>query len=540
MTSHATDLPELKQHIARHLDFATLKACSLVCRAWHLDFYPVLWDRFTYRIPKSLLESPEEYATWLDFTSKNAYLFRHIYGENIIRPMPPEIRDILLDRCHGLITIEVSIAGTKDLDHVRHWEETLRPLVERNKASLQRLLLREVEQISMASFKLPSLLAGLPRLQSLELKIGSTLEDMIPILEACPTSLEHLDLRILRSTQRIRLVTNATPSRLKHLSIHGKCEDEDLAELLSRVATHSLESLLIHATINNQFFLPMSPTLKDTLSRLTDLDIMRLHPDHFSAFLTLLAAIPPHQLRKINTGPMNTECVAMLIQEQHQSLESLVGTFQAVHSGALGDILASCRKLKNLVFRAELSMDIRTWIDPQRPWVCTELEVFEGHFGLPPVPRPSDLNMNDAGHSEQKQEEDENVATTDQVENIFMERLGQLTRLRRLAQGFGMWRYYAFSTMYEMNKNVMAWTLSSGLRHLKDLVNLRWLEFYEEDLPASIGIPELMFMKQHWHNLQGLACLNINATEIEEWLATEWPELEMKLGYGFVGYSEMG
>jgi hypothetical protein len=378
------------------------------------------------------------------------------------------------------------------------------------------------------------------------------MEDMLPILEVCPTSLERLDLRILRSNPKKRLVnqndsaadqhnsqsqslvhqeaTNAAPLRLKHLSVHGTCYDGALEDILSHVAIHSLESLQINAVIDDQFFLLMSPALNDTLSRLTELNIRGLYPDHLSAFLMFLAAIPPHQLRKVRSGPMDTECVATLTHKQHQSLESLVGTFQWGHTRALGDILATCHKLKTLDFRGEPLVDIRALTDPQRPWVCTELEVFEGHFGLPPPLRPLVLNEND--DEQEEQEEEEKVAITDQVENIFMERLGQLTKLRRLAQGYEVVRY--FYTMETDNENVMAWTLSSGLRHLTDLVNLRWLEFYDEDLPPSIGIPELMFIKRHWLNLQGLGCYKIDTAEVKEWLATEWPELEVKLKHGIV------
>ncbi|KAF9348263.1 hypothetical protein BGX34_002587 [Mortierella sp. NVP85] len=550
MKKHATDLSEVRQHIARHLDLDTLKSCSLVCKTWHLDFHPVLWELFTCKVPKQCSESPEKYATWMDITSQKAHLFRHIYDGKTRGPMPPEIRDIVL-RCHRLITIEVSVAENEYSDPIHYWEETLRPFIERSKVSLQRLLLREVTPVSMTSLQLPGLLAGLPRLRSLELEIGSTMEDVFPILEACLTSLECLDLRILRSKPKRSLVnqndsatdqhnspsqslvhreaTNSTPLRLKHLSVHGICYDGALKDILSHVAIHSLESLQVNAVVDDQFFLLMSPALNDTLSRLTELNIRSLHPDHLSAFLMFLIAIPPHQLRKTNTGPMDTECVDMLIQKQHQSLESLIGTFQWGHTRALGDILATCHKLKNLDFRAERLIDIRTLIDPQRPWVCTELEVFEGHFGLPPPLHSLASNEND--DKQDGQEEDyEKVATTDQVESLFLERLGRLTKLRRLAQGYEVVRY--FYTMETDNENVMAWTLSSGLRHLTDLVNLRWLEFYDEDLPPSIGIPELMFIKRHWVNLQGLGCNKIDAAEVKEWLATEWPELEVKLKHG--------
>jgi len=52
MARHATDLPELRQHIARHSDLATLKACSLVCKAWNLDVHSILWKSFVYAVPE--------------------------------------------------------------------------------------------------------------------------------------------------------------------------------------------------------------------------------------------------------------------------------------------------------------------------------------------------------------------------------------------------------------------------------------------------------------------------------------------------------
>jgi hypothetical protein len=144
MARHATDLPELRQHIARYLDLDSLKACSLVCKAWHLDFHTVLWRRFSYKVPQSLSESTGELSRWLDIASRKAYLFRHVYHKESRRAMVPEISDILLDRCHGLITIEAFVGGVKGGDPVRYWEETLRLLIEQNKVSLRRLQLREV------------------------------------------------------------------------------------------------------------------------------------------------------------------------------------------------------------------------------------------------------------------------------------------------------------------------------------------------------------------------------------------------------------
>jgi len=212
------------------------------------------------------------------------------------------------------------------------------------------------------------------------------------------------------------------------------------------------------------------------------------------------------------------------VQKHHQSLESLVTEFVRGQSRALGDILATCCNLKYLKFGAEPLVDIRALVDPQRPWVCSELEVFEGYFGLPPSPPPPPIISN--------QEEDGKVAPTDQVEDLFMQRVGQLKKLRRFAKSTDTMGYFFSDYPLDMEADAMTWTLSSGLGHLADLVNLEWLEFLDGDLPAGIEIAELLFMKQHWHSLQGLACYNIDAAEVQEWLAIEWPELEVKLRHG--------
>ncbi|KAK3807285.1 MAG: hypothetical protein J3Q66DRAFT_357149, partial [Benniella sp.] len=361
--------------------------------------------------------------------------------------------------------------------------------------------------------------------------MAATLQELLPILDACSTSLEYLDLRSnLRRrktdtdeqnppSQPLHQATTTTSPRLKHLGIHGACYDGTLGDILSHLAIHSLESLLVNDIIDNQLSVQAPPTLRDTLSRLTELEIKGLQPSHASAFLVLLGATPPHQLRKVRLGTMDTECAAMLIQQQYQSLESLVVNFLRGHTGALADILATCSKLKHLDF--EPFADIRTLVDSQRPWVCTELEVFEGYFGLSPY------EYDDAGRSRHK-DEDEKVTVSDpvtlyQAESRFMQRLGQLTKLRRLVQGHDTMRYLFDN---DMGFNNMAWTLSSGLTHLADLVNLQWLEFVDGDLPTGIGIPELLFMKQHWHSLQELACYNMDIIEVE-WLAAEWPQVKV-------------
>ena len=226
----------------------------------------------------------------------------------------------------------------------------------------------------------------------------------------------------------------------------------------------------------------------------------------------------------------------MLIDRQHQSLESLNVDFVQGHGGALGDILATCSKLKSLEFGTEPFVDIRTLVDPQKPWVCTELEVFEGLFGLSPCPSPLASNENNGAEDSNREDEegDEKVTTidpvtSDQVEGLFMQQVGRLTKLRRLVHNFDIMGHLFGDYTGDEGKDVMAWTLFSGLIHLADLVNLKWFEFLDGNLPKSIGIPELLFIKQHWPSLRGLACYNMDSVEVQEWLTTEWPELKVEL-----------
>jgi len=81
-----TDIPELRHHIAQYLDFATLKAFTVVCKAWHLDAQPILWSRFKYEVPEKCSVSQEEYADWLDTIRMNAETSFTFGTGNLLRP----------------------------------------------------------------------------------------------------------------------------------------------------------------------------------------------------------------------------------------------------------------------------------------------------------------------------------------------------------------------------------------------------------------------------------------------------------------------
>ncbi|KAK3806668.1 MAG: hypothetical protein J3Q66DRAFT_421354 [Benniella sp.] len=526
----ATDLPELRQHIAQYLDFDTLKAFSVVCKAWHLDAQPILWKRFECQVPQKCSASPEEYTFWLDTIRKNAISFRHIcyYEDN--EPIAPEIRDILLGQCHSVVSIMMRISAWQFLGPVCRWEETLGPLIEQNRITLRQLDLHLTK--GLPTLFLPSLLASLPHLRSLVLYTNTMMmEDVFSILDGCPSSLERLFLGTTLARRNeldqgdsvnhpdyTSISSNARPLRLKYLGLLCSASKGTMEGILSRLAVHSLQDFRIDAA----YCLQISPTVRDALWRLTSLTVeeSRSHVGDERALPGILEAIHPHQLRQVIVDKITRECVAKLIEKQHQSLETLSVKLEEGHTGGLADILATCGRLKSLTFMGLPFVNIQTLIDPQKPWVCTELEVFEGRFGLWIPEKPRGL----VGLIFNKSVD---VKTSRRIEEQFMLRLGQLTHLRCLVQNMHSRRAVDRRLKQEgMKQRTLEWSLASGLEHLRGLVNLRAFKILDRDPQNCIGLSEMRFIKQHWQSLREMVCNDVGGIFVQKWLATEWPELK--------------
>ncbi|KAK3806666.1 MAG: hypothetical protein J3Q66DRAFT_358189 [Benniella sp.] len=511
-----TDIPELRHHIAQYLDFATLKAFSVVCKAWYLDAQPLLWSNFRCRVPQEC-SAPEEYTLWLDALRKNAISFRDIWYVWYMGPLPPEICDVLQGRCHSVVSILMRINAWEFQGPVCRWEETLRPLIEQNRITLRQLELHLNDDLPVAF--LPSLLASLPHLRSLVLFPSRIMvEDVFAILDRCPSSLERFSLGTRSKLDRRESVNNpdyssipsiAKPLRLKYLSLPYSDIQGSIEGILSRVAAHSLQDFRIDAA----YCLRITPTVRDALWRLTSLTVQ----DMKGALSGILEAIHPHQLRQAYLYEMYSECITKLIEKQHQSLETLNLHFDEQHPGTLADILATCGRLKRLKFSVLPFVKIGTLIDPQKPWVCTELENFEGNFGLTlPVEAqvPGCLASN------------ESVDATS-IEEGFMRRLGRLTNLRCVVQkGRGLDGIHDPVTGEQRERGSMEWSLASGLEHLHGLVNLQTFKVLDRGPRKWIGVPEMIFIKQHWQSLKEMVCNDVGEIVVQEWLATERPELK--------------
>ncbi|KAK3806664.1 MAG: hypothetical protein J3Q66DRAFT_445255 [Benniella sp.] len=496
----ATDLPELRHRIAQHLDFDTLKAFSVVCKAWYLDAQPILWGHFGCTVPQERSVSPEEYAFWLDAIRKNAISFRDIWYYSYMEPIALEICDILLGQCHSLVSITMRISSSLFQGPICHLEETLRPLIAQNSVTLRRLEFHYNRNEDLPLTILLSLLSSLPHLRSLELDTNMMMvEDVYSILDGCPSSLERFSLNatLTRSNELDQgdsvnnpdyssIPSNARPLRIKQLRLAGSAFKGTMEGILSRLAAHSLELLWIDAA----YCLQISPTVRDALWRLTSLTVHEKQSGHERALPGILEAIHPHQLRRAYVYRMDSECIAKLIEKQHQSLELLSVQLEKGHTGALADILATCGRLKRLIFSGLPFVNIGTLIDPQKPWVCTELEDFEGDFGLSIPIEPHPLVS------------DNDVDATS-IEEQFMRRLGRLTNLRCVVQkDHGGDMVFDPVTGERMERWSMEWSLASGLEHLQGLVHLRTFKILDQDPRKWIGVPEMMFIKQHWHSLR--------------------------------------
>ena len=99
--------------------------------------------------------------------------------------------------------------------------------------------------------------------------------------------------------------------------------------------------------------------------------------------------------------------------------------------------------------------------------------------------------------------------------------LGRLTNLRCIVQRSRS-KDITFDLVTRKWRDMggMEWSLASGLVHLHGFVNLRTFHILGY-LREWIGVPEMMFIKQHWHNLKEMECNDVGEI-VQKWMATEW------------------
>ncbi|KAG0261929.1 hypothetical protein DFQ27_002701 [Actinomortierella ambigua] len=533
-TRRPFDISELRQYVARFLDVESLRACALVNKSWHDDFQPMVWRTY-WIIARRLSDnnSPsnthgkdgkdgtdsKDLKTWVAVTGKHAHLFRCLrrreYRDEC--PVPRAIYDTLLEHCHSLVQID---AWVKNLDE---WA-MLRELVRVN-PGLQRVTLR-YRKDSLYDEGLSTVFLPANDWKSYGRK-EIYIEGAVITAPTYPpqrlgdegnsdnnnnnnsnnnnngdnssSRLDHND----KAAAGLAMLS----SRLCKLAISGRCHDASLIELLEQCPSLTrLEVPLLSEPVYERLCQAFETGRLSQVIKVSLRESSRTWPS--LATLHVLRAIPQHQLRKVRLRNMGLREIQVLVERQHQSLESVV--VQGAPQETPMALLASCPRLKTLYVSGTGFIDVRHLL--AQPWVCApRLEKLEVNIRLERPCKDSVL-MDHA--SAEKALVAPGRTEAEQTEIMWMTRLGQCRLLREAV----------ISMPCSPKSEQLSWSLASGLNRLCELSHLEMLAFGDW---VTLGVPELRFIKDHWHSLKSLPQLDVRPHASRQWLQENWRHLHV-------------
>ncbi|KAG0242782.1 hypothetical protein BGW41_003458 [Actinomortierella wolfii] len=513
--SRPLELVELRLHVAKYLDIDSLRACAVVCKEWHQDFQPQIWQYYSVKIPENneymeqCLESIRLNINWIQNLRSTKDLSEYSKA--------PELYDLLTAQCRSLVSLHMQIDDEVQLGRCLI-------LLEQNKATLQRVNVRFRPQRWPPSkdHQIAGALLALTSLRELELyftalSIGTIMDILNANSWVQSIQLKFYTPQVLTS-QAIETLDNSPllcedmPAvRLKQFALEGVCHDPTLVALLKRCP--QLERLFLNS-LSEDVLEAICQLFRDRhFSRLKNLGLDAASKE--LCIPKIVHAVPPHQLTTIYLWFPKISTVRHLVQSQHQTLEDIKLDIDRGEGSSLGDILFGCSRLKRLYFTVEQGgVEIRSVIG--QPWVCTQLEKLEVAFVL-------DNECTDTNLLEIASAEKEYLAPgrkeCEQAMIVFMARFGQLKQLRYIDFHPGHYIFYSPPTP-------LPWSMSNGLDRLAEFSRLETIRLCKKyELP--FGIPELQFIKQHWTSLKVVRCGVISSVEIREWLKDEWPELKI-------------
>ncbi|KAF9944632.1 hypothetical protein BGZ70_004476 [Mortierella alpina] len=537
MTHHPLEVPELRLHIAQYLPLADHKACALVCKAWYDDFQSLVWERLSLGIPvrstrlssSSLDDQIQPRVREVNDLYKNAHLVRHLTAW-ITHDIAKEQYETLFERFGHLVTLE---ARASDRDG---WE-AFKKLIQRNDG-LQQIKLNDSSR-HWRNIADPDLHTALSegnhaQLHRLDITCETTVASLLSILEACPALDELIVDRSL-----------ATRSEIEQDSDYKKQEEEEgytslpiptTTTTTTSASTFPLQQFLVKANVSD-------PALIDLLKRcprlwrlgfnaLTDMVhqgicnllqaglLPNLNTVHFaSQFLScprhsdILFSVLSQQVREVEIEDPYPDMVVALYGRQSQTLERVRLSNVPNPIGFVG-FLVHCPKLKQV----EVSMSGQGYADLRyliaSPWVCLDLEVLDvKSLGL-----SKEISFSDLGAplpewilelaADEKNEDAPGRPEWEQAQIVFMKRLGEMSKLRKLNIGD--------------TESSLTWSLSTGFAYLAELSALE--EFNLGARSKVDSIAELEFMKDCWPNLQKMISAELAPGE-RKWLDENWPEL---------------
>ncbi|KAG0254800.1 hypothetical protein DFQ27_006618 [Actinomortierella ambigua] len=172
-------------------------------------------------------------------------------------------------------------------------------------------------------------------------------------------------------------------------------------------------------------------------------------------------------------------------------------------------LLSKAKRLKTLVAHYLVDRDMITATDIlSSEWATTLLEHIDFMID---IPRPGDDASSLSPDSPAAQ-------SSRAIQRQVLRRLGQQKNLRKLLIGGKV--LSSSIEGYDYQRNCLEMTLDSGLDELAGLKNLEELDIRHMD--HRVGVPELMWMTQHFPNLQHVYGIfdapEYPSEEVDEWL----------------------
>ncbi|KAG0050809.1 hypothetical protein BGZ90_006942 [Linnemannia elongata] len=537
MTHHPLELSEVRLHIAQYLPLADHKACALVRKEWYDDFQPLIWQRLSLGIPvqsmrlssSSLDDKTQQRVREVDDLYKNAHLVKHLTAW-IVHETAKEQYETLFERFDHLVTLE---AWASDRDG---WE-AFKELIRRNDG-LQQVKLDDFSRV-WRNIADPDLHTALSegkhtQLRRLDITCETTVASLLSILEACPALDELIVDRSL-----------ATRSEIKQDS--DQQEGEGYTSLpiplttppTASAPTFSLQQLLLKANVSDPAFIDllkrcprlwrlgfnaMTDVIHQGICTLLQAGLLpNLNTVHFARqFFScprhsdILFSVPPQQLKEVEIEDPYPDMVAALYELHSETLERVRFSHVPNPVGFTGFLLR-CPKIKQL----EVSVGGQEYADIRyliaSPWACLDLEVLEvKSLGLSKEVPSSDVEAPLPEWilelaADEKNEYAPGCPEWEQAQIVFMKRLGEMSKLRKLKMGDA--------------KSSLTWSLSTGFAYLAELWALEEVDFGAQSKVDSIA--ELEFMKDCWPNLQKMVSAELAPGE-RKWLDENWPELTVE------------
>ncbi|KAG0262238.1 hypothetical protein DFQ27_002465 [Actinomortierella ambigua] len=522
------DVPDLRLHAGKFFDISGLRACALVCRAWHRDFQPLVWRKFSAKLSETnssgQIDSIRHNIHWIRSLKWTEYRHTRCTTSTLFKLLSTECYD-------SLVSLDLRICA-----HLG-WHQ-YQDLFQNNKQTLQ--------QVSFAfehgAGPVPNdrqFVGALRDLSSLRrltfFFVAPSFINLIHLMKTmpCMDTLEFIfcEMATIRNYADVYIpefwLSSSSSSTgppvlsLKRFELQGPWEDDPVLVMLLKLCP-KLEHLMLKTSNNCKG--PCQLVQDGCFPHLRSLGLHAggLPPSLLSS---ALKSLPPHQLTTVHLSSSLATTVQDLVEHHHQSLEKVEIGVTDDQESCIIEFLSRCSQLQHFRFTAENGSGVEVRYAIARPWVCTKLKELAVEFVMGPGYYESAAAAAEALSSASGETAPPLgfLGRTEDVQamTVLMTRLGQLSQIKELEL---LPVEMLSEELPPFRKVPLPWSLANGFSHLSCWTRLEQLDFGQYQ-PFPFGIPELQFMRQHWTALKEISSDDIDSEEIVEWLGEHWPEL---------------